>query len=332
LRQHLRNDRVRLAQFFPELKFLLTLILYDIRGLKKVTIVNEFSMVFSLDVNEVLPVLSDLKLHLSLWPIVESLVEVLSDSEVSANLKIGNFLSKVYFKISTKKEDEANVIVIEGRDDLSLEFRLSVVGRRLLESPLTLIKGRVTIKSANERLLKPYIKEFVEAYQNRLIDTLPAVLEFRRKGLIKEAVTPPEITGPKERIKSEELPRPEPKLVSVSLAENPAAFEDEVLLSKIILKSQILSTVKEELDGNELIKRVSKMYVETKLKNLYVLATDSEGNKVRVLLKDGVIVGVRIESRDGTIINGAEAVRKLNEVGKKTWKIATHSIPKELII
>ncbi|MEM4032513.1 MAG: hypothetical protein QXV53_04355, partial [Zestosphaera sp.] len=91
---------------------------------ERVVIVNEFSMAFSLDVKDVLPVLSDLQLHLSLWPIVESLVEVLSDNEVVANLKIGDSLSKTHFRISVSKEDEVNIVKIEGHDDLSLELRL----------------------------------------------------------------------------------------------------------------------------------------------------------------------------------------------------------------
>ncbi|MEM2804325.1 MAG: hypothetical protein QXL26_02760, partial [Zestosphaera sp.] len=194
---------------------------------ERVVIVNEFSMAFSLDVKDVLPVLSDLQLHLSLWPIVESLVEVLSDNEVVANLKIGDSLSKTHFRISVSKEDEVNIVKIEGHDDLSLELRLSIVGRVMLGSPLTLVKGRISVKSANEKKLKPYIKEFVDAYQNRLIEVLPAVIEAWKKRLaekVEVATQLPEKTVIEERVTREEPPKL--KLEGLNITENPVALED----------------------------------------------------------------------------------------------------------
>lgn len=305
-------------------------------GFEKVTIVDEFSIALPLDIKEVLPVLSDLQLHLSLWPTIESLIKVLSDNEVIANLKMSGSLSKTRFRIYTSKEGEADIVIIEGHDDLSLELRLSIVGRKVLDSPLTLVKGRVAVKSANEKALKPHIKEFVEVYQKRLINALPAVIEAWKKGLTKkmekkaEVVTqPPEKTVHEERVKREELPKLEHEIAGVNLAENPAILEDDILLSNLILKSQILRTVREEVSGLELLKRLNEIYSETKLGALYVLAADTENNKVRILIRDGITVGVRFESIDGTVINGVEAVKKLREVGKKTWRITTYSVPEE---
>lgn len=305
-------------------------------GFERVTLVNEFSIALPLDVKEVLPVLSDLQLHLGLWPTIESLVEVLSDNEVIANLKVGSSLSKVRFRISTSKEGEVGIVIIEGHDDLSLELRLSIVGRKVLDSSLTLVKGRVTVKSANEKALKPHIKEFIEAYQKRLINALPAVIEAWKKGLTKkmekkaEVVTQlPEKTIREERVEQEEPHKLKHELAGVNLAENPIILEDEILLSNLILKSQILRTVREELSGPELLKRLNEIYSETKLRTLYVLVADTENNKVRILIRDGVIVGVRLESREGTAINGVEAVKKLRETGKKTWRITTYSVPEE---
>jgi len=295
-------------------------------------IVNEFSVALSLDVDEVLPILSELQLHLSLCPLIESLVQVLSDNEVLANLKLGDYSGKAYFRISTGKEDEVTIVVIEGHDDLSLELRLGVVGRKLLGKPLTIIRGRVSVKSANEKALKPHVKGFVESYTNKLIDELPAVIEAYKKGLIKRIETkpPPTEAVPEERVKPEEPPKPPTEGVRVGLAENPVALEDEVFLSNIILKSKALNEIREELSGPELLTRLSKEYTETKLKTLYVLAVDPEGNKVRILFRDGIIIGVRTESREGAVTNGAEALRKLKEVGKRVWRITTYSLPEEL--
>jgi len=295
-------------------------------------IVNEFSVALSLHVDEVLPILSDLQLHLGLWPIIESLIEVLSGGEVLANLRIGDYSSKARFRLSTNREGEVVIIVIEGRDDLSLELRLSVVGRELLGKLLTIVRGRVSVKSANEKALKPRVKEFIESYTNRLIEELPAVIEAWKKGLVKRAgvAQPATEVVPVEQVKREELPKPSAEVVKVGLAENPAALEDEVLLSKIILKSRTLNEVREELGGPELLTRLSKECAEAKLKTLYALAADAEGNKVRVLIKDGVIVGVRIELREGAVINGAEALRRLSELGKRMWRITTYSLPEEL--
>ncbi|MEM4485761.1 MAG: hypothetical protein QW116_00785 [Zestosphaera sp.] len=299
------------------------------------TIVNEFSVASPLDASEVLTILADLQLHLSLWPVLESLAEVLSDNEVLADLKVGDSLSRVHLKMSTSKEGEVTVITVEGHNDLSLELRLSVVGRKLVGRPLTLIRGRIVVKSANEKALKPYIKTFVEAYQNRLIGALPTVLDAWRKGLVKKmgvraAAPPPVEAAPKELPKREELPKPELKLEGVNLVTSPTALDDEVLVSNIILKSQILSTMKEELSGLELLRRLSEMYTGTGLKTLYTLAIDAEGNKVRVLFRDDAIVGVRVELREGTIISGVDAVKRLKELDKKVWRISTYSIPNEL--
>ncbi|MFN3267773.1 MAG: hypothetical protein ACK416_00775, partial [Zestosphaera sp.] len=74
------------------------------------TIVNEFGIALPLDTNEVISVLSDIQLHLSLWPVIESLVEVLSDNEVLASVRIGNSVSKVRFKMSSGKEDEVSIV------------------------------------------------------------------------------------------------------------------------------------------------------------------------------------------------------------------------------
>ncbi|MEO3993539.1 MAG: hypothetical protein QN229_04495 [Desulfurococcaceae archaeon TW002] len=292
------------------------------------TIVNEFSVALPLDTNEVISVLSDIQLHLSLWPVIESLIEVLSNNEVLANVRIGNSVSRVRFKIGSGKEDEASIVTIEGRNDFSLELRLSIVSRRLLGSPLTLVRGRVIVKSANEKVLKPYIKEFVEAYQNRLIDLLPAVIEAWKKGLTKKAEKKMEIVTPSEKVVLEKQAKRE-ELQGVSLEENPAILEDEILLSNLILKSQISRTTKEELSGSELLKRLSEIYLETKLKTLYALAVDAEGNKVRVLIRNSTIVGVRIESKEGMIINGAEALKKLKEINKKAWRITTYLVPEK---
>jgi len=291
-------------------------------------IVNEFSVALSLDVDEVLPILSDLQLHLSLWPIISSSIEVLSGSEVLANLRIGDYSGRARFRLSTSREDEVTIIVIEGRNDLSLELRVSVVGRELLGKPLTIVRGRVSVKSANEKALKSHVKEFIESYTNKLIDELPVVIEAWRKGLVERvgATQPPAKVVPGEQARREEVPKPPPEVAGVSLAENPAALEDEVLLSNIILKSRTLNEIREELSGSELLTRLSKEYTETKLKTLYALAMDTEGNKVRVLIKDSVIIGVRVELKEGAIINGAEALGKLREVSKRMWRITTYTL------
>lgn len=120
-----------------------------------------------------------------------------------------------------------------------------------------------------------------------------------------------------ERAAREELP--ELKLAGLSIGENPIALEDEILLSNIILKSQILKTLREELSGSELLRRLSEIYLETKLKTLYVLAIDTENNRARILIRDGIITGLRIELREGVVASGAEALKKLKEVSKKEY-------------
>lgn len=117
-----------------------------------------------------------------------------------AYYRVSDSLNRTRFRISTSKEDEVNIVRIEAHDNLSLELRLGIVGRILLNNPLTLIKGRITVKSANEKILKPHIKKFVEAYQNRLIEVLPAVIEVWKKRLAeKEEKKVEVVTRPLEK-------------------------------------------------------------------------------------------------------------------------------------
>lgn len=100
-----------------------------------------------------------------------------------------------------------------------------------------------------------------------------------------------------------------------ALIANPTALDNEVLLNNIIFKSQLLSTVKEELNGSEL--KPSTCLRQT------LRAIKSE------CFKDHAVVGVRIELREDSTVNGVEALEKLKKTGERVY---TYSLPAEITL
>ncbi len=316
-------------------------------------IVHKFSVILPLSSSEVCLMLSDIQLHLSLLPIFTSLAGVLSDNEVIADLKIGEVSSRARMTVNTSVEGNITVIVLEGRDDLSLVLKLNVerleVGERAAQwklgvggetaqlKPLTLIRGEVTVRSANEKVLRPHIKTFIDTYQSRLNETLPAVVEMWRKGLIKKVEPVAKVVAPAQEVKPPEAPPiaeggpAKLEKLTIPMTEDPRLLEDEIKLSEIIIRSQVMGTSKAELSGAELLEKLMEFHKESAAKLTYLLATDAEGNKARFLIKDKEVVGVRIELQKGLVLNGSGAIEKLKQIGRKVWRVSIHSIPEDLL-
>lgn len=316
-------------------------------------IVHKFSVILSLSSSEVCSVLSDIQLHLSLLPIFTSLVEVLSDNEVVADLRIGDVSSRARMTVNTSVEGSTTVIVLEGHDDLSLTLKLNVERLEVGESAakwklgtgegitqlksLTLIKGEVMVKSANEKVLRPHIKPFIDTYQSRLNETLPVVVDAWRKGLIKKAEPVAKVVTPVQEVKPPEAPpiaeeRPaKSEELRMPMTKDPRLLEDEIKLSEIIIRSQVTGTSKVELSGAELLEKLMEFYKEGAAKLIYLLVTDAEGNKARFLIKDAEVVGARIELQRGPVLNGIAAIEKLREVGRRIWRVSIHTIPEDIL-
>ncbi|MCD6428654.1 MAG: hypothetical protein J7L12_03455 [Desulfurococcales archaeon] len=109
-------------------------------------------------------------------------------------------------------------------------------------------------------------------------------------------------------------PAAPPAVKAPEVAEDPRALEDEVLLSMLMLKSELIATVRVEASCRDLLKYVSEALPQHvrnfQRENVYVSVRTPEKH-VRLLYSKGKLIGVRVDLADGTVVNGREAVANL---------------------
>ncbi|MEM2020879.1 MAG: hypothetical protein QXP80_01465 [Zestosphaera sp.] len=295
-----------------------------------------------LPLDDVMIILGDLRLHLSLWSFSEVYVETIhkmQDNEGEIDLKIGGVRNKLGIKLKTTKVGDAQVIELEGQGDVYLLFKLDIVTRGLF----TLLTGRLTVKSSflKERRIEDSLGRFIENLRRKLIYELPALVEPLKKEKEKveapqpvAAPPPPTVAAVKPSVEPPAPPPPpQPPSESEELFKaygDPRALEDEVKLSLILLKSQLIASKKEELHGREIITTLKKKYEEVKTTTLFNNLIDDEGYRVKILVDKGKVVGFRVERPDGMIMNGSDALKFTNELPRKSWRIYMYSVPPEL--
>lgn len=134
----------------------------------------------------------------------------------------------------------------------------------------------------------------------------PAKTEVRRVAEVKPEAKP---------LKAPEAP-PKPAAPEVSIAEDPRALEDEVLMSMLMLKSQLIATLKVEFPSKELVRYVAGVVggqVRDMGESCIYVSIRVPDKHVRLLYSKGRLVGARIDLSDGTVLNGRDALGKLTE-------------------
>lgn len=312
-------------------------------------IIRSFEAVIPLSPEDVMLVLGDLRLCLSLWSFSEVYVDEIHevrDNEGVIDLVIGDTTNRLNIKLKITGTNEVKVIELEGQGDIYLLFRLDVSVRGLF----TLLTGRLTVKSSffKERRIEGALVKFLDNLRRKMIYELPVIVEPLKRGkaappqpaqpVIEPAKPAPAVTPPpppsKEEVKvvEEVKPPPTPPPKPLKPAEpfkefgDPRELEDEVLLSMIILKSQLISSLKREVSGESIVPVIMSIYKEGKIGVMYANWVDEEGNRAKALVRDGTLTGFRVEKKDGTVLNGREALEFIAGLGRRSWRIYIYSV------
>lgn len=306
-------------------------------------ILRSFEAVIPLSPEDAMLVLGDLRLNLSLWSFTEVYVNKIHevrDNEGVIDLVIGDTTNRLNIKLKVTGTNETKIIELEGQGDIYMLFRLDISMRGVF----TLVTGRLTVKSSfiKERRIEGPLIKFLENLRRKMIYELPAIVE----PLKKEKVAPPQPVAelvkpapaaapppPKEEVKVVEEVKPPPTTPPKPLrpaepskiVEDPRELEDEVLLSTIILKSQLINSLKREVDGESVVPVLMSIYKESKVSVMYTNWIDDEGNRAKALIRDGVLTGFRVEKKEGTVLNGRQALQYLAGLGRRSWRIYIYS-------
>ncbi|MFN3268356.1 MAG: hypothetical protein ACK416_03750, partial [Zestosphaera sp.] len=248
------------------------------------TIVRSFEAVIPLSPDDVMLVLGDLRLYLSLWSFSEVYVDKIHeirDNEGMIDLVVGDTTNRLNIKLKITSTNETKIIEFEGQGDIYLFFRLDVGVRGLF----TLLTGRLTVKSSffKERRIENALIKFLDNLRRKMIYELPVIIEplKREKAAPPQPTQPaveltkpaPAVAPPKEEVKAaieEAKPPPAPPPKPLKPTEpfkefgDPRELEDEVLLSMIILKSRLISSLKREVSGESMIPLIISIYKESK--------------------------------------------------------------------
>ncbi|MEO3992711.1 MAG: hypothetical protein QN229_00105 [Desulfurococcaceae archaeon TW002] len=311
------------------------------------TIIRSFEAAIPLSPDDVMLVLGDLRLYLGLWSFNEVYVDKIHeirDNEGIIDLVIGDTINRLNIKLKITSTNEVKIIELESQGDIYLLFRLDVSVRGLF----TLLTGRLTVKSSffKERRIESALVKFLDNLRRKMMYELPLMVEPLKRGKAAQPQPPqpaaelakpaPAVTPTKEEVKAviEEVkppPTPPPKpLKPTEPSEelrDPRELEDEVLLSMIILKSQLISSLKREVSGENIISLIMNIYKESKTRIMYTNLIDDEGNRVKALIREGNLTGFRVEKKDGSILNGKEALVFITKLGRKSWRIYVYSVP-----
>ncbi|MEM0105929.1 MAG: hypothetical protein QXX81_05265 [Zestosphaera sp.] len=143
-------------------------------------------------------------------------------------------------------------------------------------------------------------------------------------GLLKPAevpVAPAPKPTPPERVKVKEL----------EVHGDPRGLEDDVRLSLILLKSQLVASAKREVGGKDVVPTLKELCKDFKDVVIFGAWTDNEGNRIKVLLHGDEVMGFRVERPDGGIMNGADALKFAAGLTPRVWRIYIYSVPPELV-
>ncbi len=319
---------------------------------------RSFEVVTVVPPEDVLEILSDLELSIPMWSIYESM-ELINDSEAYVTLRI----SGSTYRLRLRLRRERNRIIIEGAGPITLTIVINVERR----GAGTIISGKVVVKAGffKERILAPGIAAFIDDTKNKVMFQLPMIAEVyreRRKVMEKppverekprekvEEVKKPEVKAPApiqrevkpqpkevrkyeeapEKVKErKEAPAPKPAKVPtrINIEANPDKLSDELVLGMILLKSELIDTVRISLSGEEILNQVSRKYSDLKEDVLYINIRSPDGKiNMKFLIEKGALTGVRVDLQD-RVLNGKEALEHIMNLPKIEGRMYIFKVP-----
>ncbi len=300
-------------------------------------------------------ILRDLELHLPLWSIFESMNK-LNENEAQIRLRIAGALYDARVKLEYTSRGRAHFIkvTVQGQVNFTLTYEIMPRGTG------SIISGNLVFRAGflRERLLGSSIVAFVDDLKNKLIFQLPAIAEAvksrkaakapPRRPTLQPAIRQPTLTpattheeeGKFTKTKIEEAKpitsaRAEEgkaiKTGKLAVVDNPSALEDPVLLGSIILKASLERTERIVTDGSKLLSELSKLVGDIVKKGPVYANVRTEKINIKVLIKGGRIVGLRIEEPDKPPINGNDAIKRLKELGELRGRLYVFTVPEDVL-
>lgn len=300
-------------------------------------------------------ILRDLELHLSLWSIFESMTK-LNENEAQIRLRIAGSLYNARVRLEHTPRGKVHFIkvTVQGQVNFTLTYEIMPRGTG------SIISGNLVFRAGflRERLLGSSIVAFIDDLKNKLIFQLPAIAEAvkarkaakapPRRPTLQPAIRQPTltpVTTPKEKgrpaaTKIEETKPAAParaeeveaiKVGELTIVDNPSALEDPVLLGSIILKASLERTERISTNGSELLSELSKLVGDIAEKGPVYANVRTEKINIKVLIKGGKVIGLRIEEPDKPPINGRDAVKRLKELGELSGRLYIFAVPEDVL-
>ncbi len=299
-------------------------------------------------------ILRDMELHLPLWSIFESMSK-LNENEAQVRLRIAGALYDARVKLEHTPRGRAHFIKVTvlGQVNFTLTYEIMPRGTG------SIISGNLVFRAGflRERLLGSSIVAFVDDLKNKLIFQLPAIAEAvksrkaakapPRRPTLQPAIRQPTLTPEtaskrktEPAVKAEEQKPVAPakptegkavKVGELTIVDNPSALEDPVILGSIILKASLEKIEKISINGSELISALSRLISDVAKKGPIYANVRTEKTNIKVLIKDGKVIGLRIEEPDKPPINGKDAVKRLGELGELSGRLYIFTAPEEVL-
>lgn len=320
-----------------------------------------FEVITAISPEDVYEILSDLELHIPLWSIYESM-NVINDEEADVDVRISGSPYKLRVKLIKHEGRAGRSVTIEGRGQIYFMLRITIEPRGMgsLITGRVVVKGgffRERILSPGiaafiddlKNKLMFQLPSIAEVLRQRRLIKAPPVASLKRIEEPVEKVTAeakpkekrPEKPVPKTSVKHKPTPiaiktaakevmtkPPETtkeetaKTEGLEIAEDPTALSDEVTLGMILLRSELIETLKISADKNEIFRTLITLCKSHGTSEpLYVNVRAKDKLNLKFLLKDGKLIGVRVDLPEGGSLNGKEALNKIEELSKGECRV-----------
>ncbi len=327
---------------------------------------RSFEVVTVVPPEDVLEILSDLELSIPMWSIYESM-ELISDNEAYVTLRISGSTYRLRLRLRRERnriviegtgpialtivinvERRGAGTIISGKvtvkagffrerilapgiaafiDDTKnkVMFQLPMIAEVYRERKKGMEKPPVREEKPREKVeevKKPEVKELAPQPEQP-----PQLAEHEVKPQPKEIRKHEE--APKKVEEREEVPALKPAKVPsrINIRANPDKLGDELVLGMILLRSELIDTIKVSLSGEEVLNQVSRKYSDLKEDVLYINIRSSDGKiNMKFLIEKEVLTGVRVDLQD-RVLNGREALEHIMSLPKVEGRMYIFKVP-----
>ena len=300
---------------------------------------------------EVFEVFSDIQTHIPLWSIYESM-RLESPNEAEVTLRISGSIYKLRMKLTSQTRRASRTVFVDGKGSIYFHMRLNIEPRGIG----SIVTGRIYVKAGffRERILSPGITEFLDDLKNKIMFQLPAIAEVirrRKKELKAEAAattSAPKATAPKvppspakQQAKAKlKQPKPSPRPKPVQkpapkqkelIAKNPDALSDEITVGMIVLKAELIKVEKFSGDWKKVIDFAKSVLKEVGEKKPLYIRFKTDETDIKLLIKEGKVIGVRVDLPNGKTLNGDKALAHLKDAKGFSGRTYVFSVPEEAL-